>query len=681
MNNLKYFLLVISLLLIPGSLCQNGEYATCGASFQCAGIQNITYPFWGGSRQGFCGYPGFQLNNCQGDVPILTISSIQYRVLEIDNTTQTIRVAREDLWNSICPRFLNNTILEPNLFTFSPDYPNITLYYGCNGQPITQLPSMFYCNRTQTINSLSFFRIGEALPSFPGTGISCDNNIFVPVNQTAAEYLALPTASTIVLQEALASGFSLQWSANNSVCENCIQSGGLCGTNRNSTLFACHCADRTYALTCNDTSSQTGNGSNANPRIRIFIAASAFGACILFVISILCVCFRRNYIARICGPFWRKIAKKSANLEDILEKCGPMAPKRYRYSDIKKMTASFKDKLGQGGYGIVYKGKLQDGCLVAAKVLNESKADGEEFVNEVSSISRTSHVNIVTLLGFSFEGSKRALIYEFMPNGSLDNYIYEREKKISPLGWEKIHHIAIGIAQGLQYLHNGCNTRILHLDIKPQNILLDQDFSPKISDFGLAKLCLRKESKMSMLGTRGTVGYIAPEVFSRSFGVVSCKSDVYSYGMMILEMASGRKNSDMESDHSSELYFPHWIYKCLLTDQDIKLRCTVVDKAAEAIARKMILVGLWCIQTDPAKRPSIDRVLDMLQEACVFPYGDKLANPISVLFQEWKNDSQESKIESSSEEENNKVSIEYYEPKLGDLVVGVVVSRNENKLD
>ncbi|KAL2453367.1 Protein kinase superfamily protein [Abeliophyllum distichum] len=259
MNNLKYSLLVISFLLIPGSLCQNGDYATCSASFQCAGIRNITYPFWGGSRPGFCGYPGFQLN-CQGDVPILTISSIQYRVLEIDITTQTIRVARGDLWNITCPRFLYNTILEPNLFTFSPNYPNITLYYGCNVQPITQLPGLFNCNVNQTVIR-NFFTIGGALPSVPGTGISCDNTISVPVNQTAAGYLALPTASITHLQEALASGFSLQWSANNRVCENCIQSGGLCGTNRNSPSFACYCADRTHALTCNDTSSQTGTGT------------------------------------------------------------------------------------------------------------------------------------------------------------------------------------------------------------------------------------------------------------------------------------------------------------------------------------------------------------------------------------------------------------------------------------
>ena len=139
--------------------------------------------------------------------------------------------------------------------------------------------------------------------------------------------------------------------------------------------------------------------------------------------------------------------------------------------------------------------------------MSESKGNGEEFLNEVS-ISRTAHVNIVTLLGFCLEGSKRALIYEFMSKGSLEKYIYDYGKlnKIPPLGWERIYQIAIDIANGLEYLHKGCNTQILHLDIKPQNILLDQDFCPKISDFGLAKFCNRKESTMSLVGARGTVG-------------------------------------------------------------------------------------------------------------------------------------------------------------------------------
>jgi serine/threonine protein kinase len=230
--------------------------------------------------------------------------------------------------------------------------------------------------------------------------------------------------------------------------------------------------------------------------------------------------------------FWKKETLTHQSVEAFLRSHGPLGIRRYSYSDIKKMTNSFEDKLGQGGYGGVYKGKLQDGCLVAVKVLIESRGNGEEFVNEVASISRTSHVNIVTLMGFCFEGSKRALIYEFMPNGSLDKFIYKGNllNANCQLAWETLYKIAVGIAHGLEYLHKGCNTRILHFDIKPHNILLDESFLPKVSDFGLAKICARDESIISLLGARGTAEYIALELFCRNFGAVSHKSDVYSYG-------------------------------------------------------------------------------------------------------------------------------------------------------
>ncbi|XP_052480292.1 PR5-like receptor kinase [Gossypium raimondii] len=217
-----------------------------------------------------------------------------------------------------------------------------------------------------------------------------------------------------------------------------------------------------------------------------------------------------------------------ARIEEFITKFGPFAPKRYSYEEIKKMTNKFNDKLGQGGFGSVYKGKLSNGHLVAVKFLREMKGNGEDFMNEVASISRTSHVNIVTLLGFCFERSKRALIYEFMPKGSLDKFIYGQgsDNQSRQLEWVTLYDIALGIARGLEYLHQGCNTRILHFDIKPHNILLDENFCPKISDFGLSKLCERKESVVSMTGARGTAGYIAPEVFfsksGRSFSQIRC---------------------------------------------------------------------------------------------------------------------------------------------------------------
>lgn len=309
----------------------------------------------------------------------------------------------------------------------------------------------------------------------------------------------------------------------------------------------------------------------------------------------------------------RKRLDGDENIEAFVKNYGSMAPKRYSYSDVKKMTDSFRNKIGQGGFGSVYRGKLPDGRLVAVKLLNISKEKGEEFINEVASITRTSHVNIVSLWGFCYESGKRALIYEFMCNGSLEKFIYEDPlRSWRHLAWEKLYQIAIGIAQGLEYLHCRCNTRILHFDVKPHNILLDEDFCPKISDFGLAKLCHTKDGVVSMWDARGTMGYVAPEVFNRNFGQVSSKSDVYSYGMMILEMVGGRKNINAAANRTSKIYFPHWVYKRLELAVDLGLQ-GIASKEEHEIARKMILVGLWCIQTDPSHRPSMSKVINMLE--------------------------------------------------------------------
>jgi serine/threonine protein kinase len=276
------------------------------------------------------------------------------------------------------------------------------------------------------------------------------------------------------------------------------------------------------------------------------------------------------------------------------------------------MTKSFTEKLGQGGFGAVYRGSLHDGRQVAVKMLKDTKGDGEEFMNEVGSISRTCHVNIVTLTGFCLQGSKRALVYEYTPNGSLERYAFKSDMKDeNTLSWEKLFDVATGTARGLEYLHRGCSTPIVHFDIKPHNILLDQDFCPKISDFGLAKLCPNKASSaVSIVGARGTVGYIAPEVYSKQFGVVSSKSDVYSYGMMVLEMVGARDKSTSADSERSSQYFPQWIYEHL---DDYCVSASEVDGGTTELVRKMIVVGMWCIQLIPTDRPTMTRVVEMLE--------------------------------------------------------------------
>ncbi|XP_062076371.1 rust resistance kinase Lr10-like isoform X2 [Humulus lupulus] len=287
-------------------------------------------------------------------------------------------------------------------------------------------------------------------------------------------------------------------------------------------------------------------------------------------------------------------------------------PSRYTYSDIKKITNRFKEKLGEGAYGTVFKGKLSNEILVAVKILNNSSKanNGEEFLNEVATIGQIHHVNVVRLVGYCAEGFRRALIYEFLPNGSLHNYISleaSRSGDRSPLGWEKLQEIVISVAKGIEYLHQGCDQRILHFDIKPHNVLLDHNFKPKISDFGLAKLCSKDQSLVSMTTVRGTAGYMAPEVFSKNFGNVSYKADVYSFGMLLLEIVGRRKNTT-ETD---EIYYPEWIYNLLEGGEDLRIQ--IENEEDNKIAKKLAIVGLWCIQWHSMGRPTMKVVVQMLE--------------------------------------------------------------------
>lgn len=303
--------------------------------------------------------------------------------------------------------------------------------------------------------------------------------------------------------------------------------------------------------------------------------------------------------------------RNELKIERFLEDYKALRPTRYTYSDVKRMTDDFKYKLGQGGYGTVFKGKLSTDILVAVKVLNNVKGNGEEFLNEVGTIGKIHHVNVVRLVGYCADGYRRALVYEFLENDSLAKYI-SSGKQSSTLGWEKLHTISLGIAKGLDYLHQGCNQRILHFDIKPHNILLDHNLNPKVADFGLAKLCSKEQSVVTMTAARGTIGYIAPEVFSRNFGKVSYKSDIYSYGMLLLDMVGGRKNfAEAAQQDSSQVYFPEWMYNQLEKGEDIAIQ---IEKAEDSdIVKRLIIVGLWCIQWYPADRPSTKVVIQMLE--------------------------------------------------------------------
>ncbi|KAJ9562052.1 hypothetical protein OSB04_007212 [Centaurea solstitialis] len=541
-------------------------------------------------RPDYCGHSGFQVT-CQSDqsglneYPILNYESVDYRILATDPSKQVITIARDDLWNDVCPQYLHNTTYNHTLFagdyySGNSDNVNVSLYYGCD-EPSKSSDNIFTCHVNGTNNYGYFNRTNEF--DYDILEPECESHIIVPVKKHEAELLPTKNATERDLSRLLGVGFDLYWSANSEDCDQCSKSGGWCGSNQTRLeLFVCYCYNGNFSLTCNN---------------RGFLYSIAG----IMFLSFGILCWRSR--------LW--MARKAANgqLETFIRDYGTLAPKRYKYSDIKTMTNSFQEELGRGGYGIVYKGLLQEGQPIAVKVLAGSVGEGEDFINEVASISRTSHVNIVTLLGFCIDGKKRALIYKFMPNGSLDKFLRGDDSR---LDWNTLFLIAKGIARGLEYLHRGCNTRIVHFDIKPHNILLDRDFVPKISDFGLAKLCKWKESIVSVMGARGTAGYMAPEVFLKSLGGASHKSDVYSYGMMVLEMTGARERNNSCPTSASEAYFPESIYKKVEAGDNLGVYGVANEDEAE-LARKMVMVSLWCIQSRPSDRPSISKVVEMLE--------------------------------------------------------------------
>ncbi|KAG4212300.1 hypothetical protein ERO13_A02G156400v2 [Gossypium hirsutum] len=265
----------------------------------------------------------------------------------------------------------------------------------------------------------------------------------------------------------------------------------------------------------------------------------------------------------------------------------------------------------EGGYGSVFKGKLRSNLLVAVKLLGKAKTNGQDFISEVATIGRIHHVNVAKLVGFCVEGSKQALVYDFMPNGSLDKIIFSGENKIT-LTWQKTFEIATGVARGIEYLHRGCDTQILHFDIKPHNILLDENFVPKVSDFGLAKLYSVDDSIVSLTAARGTLGYIAPELVYKNIGGISYKADVYSFGMLLMEMIGKRKNLNEFVEHSSQTYFPSWVYDRFNQGEDIELGDAQLTSTEKTIVTKMIIAAFWCIQMKPIDRPSMSKVLEIL---------------------------------------------------------------------
>lgn len=542
----------------------------------------IRYPFW--LKDNISAYEGHHCRrpdgfglSCSNNDTVLDswASQVTLFVKEIDYASRFIRVYD--------PKgCLPGRLLDLNLSTSPFDYYRAYDY------------ALFNCSTTGPNRSEL------------GTSVRCLDSVFGYENYAVAsgqntwdlplsycQKIRSVTFPNLVMDWEQDGGVALRWNETN--CRSCRTKSKRC-------------------YDCDDKSKQKVKKGAAIAGGSILLALIAFALCYLLRVD-------------------KKEKENRAKIETFLEDYRAFKPSRYSYADIKRVTDQFKYKLGQGGYGSVYRGRLSNDVLVAVKVLNTAMEDGDEFITEVGTMGRIYHINVVRLVGFCADGNRRALVYEFLPNESLDKFIFSETIK-KAVGWKKLKEIALGTAKGVEYLHRGCAQQILHFDIKPHNILLDQSFNPKISDFGLAKLCSKEQSAVSMTALRGTPGYIAPEVFSRNFGRVSHKSDVYSFGMLLIDMVEGRSyhNDDLTPGSSGQGYFPDWIYGRLEQGQVIG---SGIDTAADAnIAKQLTTVGLWCIQWYPMDRPSMKLVVQMLEgegsDLTMPPNPFSTTNPMSA---------------------------------------------------
>ncbi|XP_048632026.1 cysteine-rich receptor-like protein kinase 40 isoform X2 [Brassica napus] len=275
---------------------------------------------------------------------------------------------------------------------------------------------------------------------------------------------------------------------------------------------------------------------------------------------------------------------------------------RYDLGMILSATAVFspENKLGQGGFGTVYKGKLLNGKEIAVKRLTRGSEGDIEFKNEVSLLTRLQHKNLVKLLGFCNEGDEEILVYEFVPHSSLDRFIFDEEKR-SLLTWDVRFKIIEGIARGLVYLHEDSQLKIIHRDLKASNILLDAEMNPKVADFGTARLFDADETRAETQQIAGTRGYMAPEYLNH--GQISAKCDVYSFGVVLLEMITGQRNNSFEEGIAA------FVWKRWSEGRPVVIIDPLLVENPNVQIIKYIQTGLLCVQEDASKRPTMSSVM------------------------------------------------------------------------
>ncbi|KAL5743349.1 hypothetical protein ACOSP7_026196 [Xanthoceras sorbifolium] len=654
---LSFLFIIITLLFVhvPTSvLAIDEKYQNCSAPVRCGNLQDAVYPFWGGDRPEYCGYPGFRLD-CNDNVPEITIADRTYRVLKIDRSSKVVSVAIEDYWDNNCPTNRGNSPLNFTLFDYASDAQNITLYYSCPASSVnesieTVLPNRFNCSSDEPNTNVYnyFFITNDGLTSAISAYLgSCDDGVQVSVLGSTIQSIERDPVS-VNLTEVLRDGFGLAWKANNNRCDNCQQSNGFCGYDTDTSEFICYCRDQPDLFTCQN--SQSDNGLETGAVIGIVAGAAA--GIILIVFLFLIIRKRRKIAAQsktkdLKTPPTSKGTSTTTTNTSLSQSIPSyfssksdlergvrntyLGAQVFSHTELEQATENFhpSKELGDGGFGTVYHGVLKDGRVVAVKRLYENNIKRvEQFTNEVEILTTLRHPNLVALYGCTSRHSRELLlVYEYIPNGTVADHLHGRNANSGLLPWPVRLSIAVETANALTFLHA---SDVIHRDVKTNNILLDNNFQVKVADFGLSRLFPTDVTHVST-APQGTPGYVDPEYYQCY--QLTDKSDVYSFGVVLIELISSLEAVDTNR-HRHNINLSNMAVSKIQNHELNELVDPSLGFETNSAVRRMVTtvaeLAFRCLQQDRDMRPSMQEVLEVLRGIQNEQFGAEKAEVVDI---------------------------------------------------
>ncbi|KAL9354986.1 hypothetical protein Peur_052956 [Populus x canadensis] len=584
------------------------------SKFSCGALTDIT----GGQRPPYCGPPEFRLTG-DGDkvsqVTTLIVKSLPYRVTRVDQTSQTLRLSRLDFYDLPCTHLSNSTTFDNSIFSLVSNNETLSLFYGCKnfGDPVAE-KFKFSCPMIGDSEE-GFFKVGDH-PSVDW----CRTSFQVPFLRSWKQ--RLQAEGSLLLGEVLKDGFDVSYrNPYGADCQKCYQhSGSRCGFD-----------DKPICI-CND---QLCPEKSSNRKPLIIVVSLASGAVLVIFVGCWIMVVkqmkkRKSALVQSEGlpavtptsgnglatsiNFFRTTPSLAISKSDLDKGSTYLGVRVFSYNELEEATNCFDSskELGDGGFGTVYYGVLRDGCVVAVKRLYESNMRrAEQFMNEIEILAHLRHKNLVELYGCTSRHSRELLlVYEYIPNGTVADHLHGRQSNSGLLTWPVRLSIAIETARALAYLHA---SDVIHRDVKTNNILLDNDFHVKVADFGLSRLFPTDVTHVST-APQGTPGYVDPEYYQCYH--LTNKSDVYSYGVVLIELISALEAVDI-TRHRHDINLSSMAVNKIQNHALNELVDPFLGFDKDFVVREMVSsvaeLAFMCLQHEREMRPTMEEVLEVLR--------------------------------------------------------------------